>query len=57
MGDDENGRAVMVMDSYRVWRRAESDEAKLRMVSENGQNTVRACIHDIFFDVTKSSRV
>ena len=44
---------VMVMDTYRVWRRVESDEGKLRMVSANGHNTVRSCIHDIFFDLTK----
>jgi hypothetical protein len=44
---------VMVMDAYRVWRRVESNEAKLRMVSANSHNTVRSCIDGIFFDVKK----
>ena len=42
---------VMVMDAYRVWRRVGSDEAKPCTVSSNDHNTVRSCIHDIFFDV------
>ena len=44
---------LMAMDAYRAWRRVESNEAKLRMVSANGYNTFRSCIHDIFFDLTK----
>ena len=40
---------VMVMDAYRVWRRVESNEAKLRMVSANGYNTVRSCIHALSY--------